>query len=245
MQPETVISELAAALQPLGMILRGGFHLTADDRRELADFPDLRSSAADQTLLLIGNAGPDLYRAFFADCGLAPEGLHPLDGWTRGVIAPLAARFDARAGFPSDGPPWLPFQRWAARAEGLKASPLGVLMHPEYGPWHAYRAVLLLDGALPLPTSPAPVHACDSCAEKPCLTTCPVTAITEAGYAVDPCVAHVRGKAGRPCRNQGCLARRACPVGQAYRYPEAALAFHMAAFLAARPAVERSEPGRA
>jgi hypothetical protein len=28
----------------------------------------------------------------------------------------------------------------------------------------------------------------------------------------------------------GCLARRACPVGQAYRYTDAQAAFHMRAF---------------
>ena len=42
-------------------------------------------------------------------------------------------------------PALLPFQQWAMRAEGLKPSPLGILMHPQYGLWHAYRGALLFD----------------------------------------------------------------------------------------------------
>ena len=45
------------------------------------------------------------------------------------------------AWFPSEKP-WQPFQQWAMRAEGLKASPLGVLIHPDYGLWHGYRGAI-------------------------------------------------------------------------------------------------------
>ena len=31
------------------------------------------------------------------------------------------------------------------RAEGLKPSPIGILMHPQFGLWHAYRGALLFD----------------------------------------------------------------------------------------------------
>ena len=41
--------------------------------------------------------------------------------------------------------------------------------------------------------------------------------------------------AGRACREGGCLARHACPVGAAAAHAPAQAAFHMAAFLAARP----------
>ncbi len=32
-------------------------------------------------------------------------------------------------------------------AEGLKPSPLGLLMHPEYGLWHGYRGAILFGEA--------------------------------------------------------------------------------------------------
>jgi hypothetical protein len=226
------LSDLGAALRCHGMLIRGGFALTEDDEQGLAGFPDLASAMRGRTLVLIGNAGPALYDAFFA----AGEtgGDNPLDDWTRRVVLPIADRFGARAAFPSDGPPWLPFQRWAMRAEGVKASPLGVLIHPEFGLWHAYRAALVFDRVLDLPAAPVRAHPCDTCAGRPCLKTCPVGAVTDQGYAVDNCARHVGSREGRACRSIGCLARRACPVGAGQVYPDRAMAFHMAAFLRGR-----------
>jgi hypothetical protein len=168
-----------------------------------------------------------------------------LDDWTRRVVVPVAERFGARAAFPSDGPPWLPFQRWAMRAEGVRASPLGVLIHPDFGLWHAYRAALVFDRALDLAPAPLRAHPCDTCADRPCLTACPVGAVTAEAYAVDKCAQHVAGGAGEACRSIGCLARRACPVGAGQVYPERAMAFHMAAFLRGRGVAisQRDEPG--
>jgi hypothetical protein len=226
------IAELSVALNPHGMLIRGGFALTEEDEQGLAGFPDLASPKRGRFLLLVGNAGAPLYDAFFA--AGAPTGANPLDDWTRRVVLPIAEHFGARAAFPSDGPPWLPFQRWAMRAEGVKSSPLGVLIHPEFGLWHAYRAALVFDQALDFQPAPFRAHPCDSCIEKPCLTTCPVGAVTAAGYAVDNCARHVASGAGKPCRSIGCLARRACPVGADLVYPDQAMEFHMAAFLRGR-----------
>jgi hypothetical protein len=228
----SVLEDLSEALRRHGMLIRGGFRLTEEDEQGLVGFSDLAATARDPTLLLIGNAGPALYEAFFAAGD--PVGKDPLDDWTRRMVEPIAAAFGARAAFPSDGPPWLPFQRWAMRAEGLRASPLGVLIHPEFGLWHAYRAALIFDRTLDLPAPPARAHPCDSCTARPCLTTCPAGAVTAAGYAVDNCAAHVGSRDGEACRTLGCLARRACPVGAEHRYPDRAQAFHMAAFLRGR-----------
>jgi hypothetical protein len=224
---DTVLDDLAVALQPLGMRLRGGFSpVTPEDA-----VPEAGPGRPARTLLLVGNVGPAMYDPFFAATE-STSPINPLDSWTRREIEPIAARFDALALFPFGGPPWHPFQRWAKRAEGLQASPLGVLIHPEYGLWHAYRAALLFDRAIALPPKPpTATHPCDTCASKPCLSTCPVGAITPAGYGVEACARHTVGPEGAECRFGGCLARRACPVGRDYLYPPRAMAFHMAAFL--------------
>lgn len=223
---DTILDELAARLASHGMMLRGGFAPGPDDAA-----PRLRDGRQARTLLLVGNAGPALYSHFFAS-GESTGGIaNALDGWTRRVIEPIAAHFGALALFPSDGPPWHPFQRWAKRAEGLQASPLGILIHPRFGLWHAYRAVLLLDREIgPLETQAA-AHPCADCVSKPCLSTCPVGAITPEGYGVEACAGHVASRAGSACRSEGCLARRACPIGREYAYPARAMEFHMAAFL--------------
>jgi ferredoxin-like protein FixX len=230
----SMIERLAAALHAHGMLIRGGFLLTEDDERGLAGFPDLVATARGRTLVLIGNAGSALYDAFFTARDGAGD--NPLDDWTRRVVAPIATALGARAAFPSDGPPWLPFQGWAMRAEGLQASPLGVLIHPEYGLWHAYRAALIFDTELDLPATLARPHPCDTCIDRPCLSACPVGAVTAEAYLVDNCAQHVASRDGAACRTLGCLARRACPVGAAHRYPDRAMSFHMAAFLRGRGA---------
>ena len=138
----------------------------------------------------------------------------------------------ARAFFPFDQP-FPPFQRWAARAENLKASPLGILIHPEYGLWHAYRAALLFATRIALPRADSRPRPCDTCAAKPCLTACPVDAFSEGRFEVSTCVGHIARPAGTECLERGCLARRACPVGRDHAYAPDQARFHMEAFLRA------------
>ncbi len=153
---------------------------------------------------------------------------NPLDTWSREVIGKVARQFGARAVSPSDKP-YLPFQQWAMRAEGLKPSPLGILMHPEYGLWHAYRGALLFEVEIPIQAPRKSSHLCDACVGKPCLNSCPVDGYSTTGFAYEGCLAHVRGADGAACRT-GCLDRNACPHGAQYRYPAQVQAFHMASF---------------
>jgi hypothetical protein len=120
------------------------------------------------------------------------------------------------------------------RAEAVAPSPLGILIHPDYGLWHAYRGALAFADRLALPPRVERPRPCDSCAGRPCLFACPVGAFSEQGYDVPACTGHISGPAGVPCMGGGCLARRACPVGPAYGYAAAQARFHMAAFLSAR-----------
>lgn len=208
---------LAARLEDHGLLLRGAFHPEPDD-----------GLAADVgTVALAGNAGPGMWRRFSAahDPGDTP---HALDGWTRRILAPLAEEMGAEVVYPFGGPPFHPFQRWAMKAEGLRPSPIGVLLHPEYGPWHAYRGAFLFAERLDLPPTLPQPHLCESCIEKPCLGGCPVNAFSTAGYDWQSCKAHV-ATTGVACRDSGCQARHACPIGEPYAPDQAA--FHMAAFL--------------
>lgn len=217
--------EISVALSAQGLILRGGFKF---DGRE--DAPAGPSGRPAKSVLLVGQAGAAPWPHFLKWRAGQPGNLaNPLDSWARMVIGSVAEEFGARAVSPSDRP-YLPFQQWAMRAEGLRPSPLGILMHPEYGLWHAYRGALLFDHEIAFPSPRAVIHLCDACAGKPCLKACPVGAHSETGFAYQDCLAHVRGPAGGPCRDGGCLDRNACPYGTAYRYPADEQAFHMAAF---------------
>lgn len=217
--------DLAAALEPYGLILRGGFSFGVE---ELA--PPGPSGEPARSALLVGQAGVAAWRHFQRwRQSQAIDLADPLDSWSREVIGRVAAAFGARAVSPSDRP-YLPFQQWAMRAEGLRPSPLGILMHPRYGLWHAYRGALLFDAEIAVEAPRAVIHLCDTCDGKPCLKACPVDAYASDGFAHAACLGHVRGAGGAPCRYRGCLDRNACPYGTEYRYPADQQAFHMAAF---------------
>lgn len=221
----SLIENMAAALSAHGLMLRGGFNFAGGE-----EAPSGLSGAAARSVLLVGQAGAAPWPHFLRwREGQSQTIANPLDAWSREVIGAVAETFGARAASPSDRP-YLPFQQWAMRAEGLRPSPLGILMHPQYGLWHAYRGALLFEDEIALQEPRDVIHLCDTCLEKPCLKSCPVDAYSADGFAHGTCLAHVRGQNGAPCRIGGCLDRNACPHGTAYRYPPHVQAFHMAAF---------------
>ncbi|MBS0398119.1 MAG: 4Fe-4S dicluster domain-containing protein [Proteobacteria bacterium] len=209
-----------------GLDCRGGFHPAVDDQ-----VPEIGTGRRPGTLVLLGFAGSSQWPSFEASEEFRDGLGDPLDRWSRRVIDGLAARFGAGSAYPFGGPPWWPFQRWAMKAEGLRASPLGILMHPQFGLWHSYRGALLFAERIELPAPGLSPHPCDTCLTKPCLHTCPVNAVHPDRYEAGRCRDFVRSAQGSDCRQSGCLARRACPVGAEHRQGVREAAFHMAAFV--------------
>lgn len=220
------MSDLIGELSFHGLIPRGGFNF-ADAETP----PSGPSGQPAKSVLLVGQAGAAPWPHFQTWRERQPAILaNPLDTWSREVIGSVAEKFGARAVSPSDRP-YLPFQQWAMRAEGLQPSPLGILMHPEYGLWHAYRGALLFDAEISIQAPHETIHLCDACVEKPCVKACPVDAYSQAAFDYPGCIAHVRGARGHACRSGGCLDRNACPYGAQYRYPAEVQAFHMASYI--------------
>jgi len=216
------IEVIHAALAPHGIFLRGILHFDGDG-------PELRDGERAATVVLLGNAGGSVWPAFAAWRETHPDVADPLDSWSVEMIRPVAEAIGATAWFPSEKP-WQPFQQWAMRAEGLKPSPLGILVHPRYGLWHGYRGAIGLAERVGQASAPLGPHPCDSCADRPCLRTCPVSAIQADRFNVPGCRTHIKTDAGRAgCMVRGCIARNACPVGAEFRYQPAQLQFHMAA----------------
>lgn len=219
------LPEISNELAAHGLILRGGFVFAGGET-----VPAGADGRPPKSVVLVGQAGAAPWSHFMRWRQRQPQDRrNPLDTWSREVIDGVAAQFGATSVYPSDKP-YQPFQQWAMRAEGLKPSPLGILMHPEYGLWHAYRGALLFADELPIQDVRDPIHLCDLCVGKPCLKACPVDAHSGDGFAYQACLAHVRGADGEPCRSGGCLDRNACPYGVEYRYPAGVQAFHMASF---------------
>lgn len=217
--PLAIQDQVVRALEPAGMFIRGLVQFAQGEGPILSDGTHACS------VLLLGNIGGSIWPAFEA-WRRTYDGPDPLDTWSKSEIQPLAAALGATAYFPSD-PPFQPFQQWAVKAEGLRASPLGILIHPTYGLWHGYRGALGFGCEIPQ-SAEVSLYACSACADKPCLSACPVGAVSLERFDVPACRVFLNTGAGNEtCQKSGCLARNVCPAGSGFRYPRAQLRFHM------------------
>lgn len=183
----------------------------------------------DEQIALIG-AGPAMWPTFKASDEYADGAPDPLDRWSKRLIRPHATALDGEALFPSDGPPYAPFISWATATGRFWQSPSGMLVHDVAGLMISIRGAVRVRADAPVDSVPGP-SPCLSCQDQPCRTACPVDALSaEKGYDVPACRGFLDTTQGADCLQQGCKARRACPISQAFaREPEQS-AFHMRSF---------------
>jgi hypothetical protein len=167
------------------------------------------------------------------------ETAHPFD--TRS--AELARRFAVDAGLTAarlvyPGDVALDLRGWLAAARVQFSSPLGTGVRPDCGPWLAVRAALVVTLAAAqrealarrFPKLADDASPCAACVERPCMRACPVGAVRDVGnFALHACIDE-RVRDGSKCGLR-CDARLACPVGAAFRYPDAQLRHHYGASL--------------
>ena len=221
------LESIAYAIAPAGLIVRGGFHAEPAD-----NVPPIPDGRAAETVILIGNAGSAMWDAFQGS-NPDPSQNDPLDSWLTPQIAAVAASAGAHPIFPNEGPPFVPIQDWARRAEPVHRSPIGLMIHPLFGLWHVYRAAFCFPEHLELSPRADIPSPCETCETKPCLKVCPADAFGPTAFNAIACLTHVQGIDGGACRQGGCMARRACPIGREYLYPRPSQAFHTSAFMRA------------
>ena len=210
----------AAAAEGLAVV--GAFHTQAGDR----------APEGVGTICLLGARGGDMWAVFSASPEAADGEPQPMDRWSRRVIGRLATVLEAVALFPFGGPPYQPFQRWAARGEVATSSPVAMQVTATRGLWTSYRGALGFRETIALVEREG-ASPCLGC-PAPCMTACPVDAFAGGVYYVPGCVAHVTSPAGAACREGGCLVRHACPAGLGATPPAGQRQFHMEAFIRAR-----------
>jgi len=225
------LTDVVAAAEAHGLAPRGAFLAVPEDA-----VPEIAPGRPAVSLVLLGAVGTSLWPHFRQSAEYRDGAAHPLDRWSARVVGALAEALGGLALFPFGGPPYRPFIRWARRAEPVAPSAIGILMHPRHGLWHSYRGALAFERPLAgvgagEQEAAAQSPICQSCAEKPCLTACPVDAFRPEGYDVARCRAHVGSPDGSACLQGGCLARRACPVSPHLHYESEQAAFHMRSFL--------------
>ena len=230
---EPLLERLRARLAPHGLNLVGTTEIATYDAVAPPGWL-LGPRAGDaRTAVVIGNGGGAFWAAFQQHLAAHPAAgreADPLDAFTRHVvgdaIGPLREEVgSARVVFPFELHPLAVSFVHLAECAGLgRRSLLGVLVHPEYGPWMALRAAILVPFALSAPRPAEGFDPCPTCVERPCITACPVGAVGPSGWDVPRCAAHriaVPGDCG-----PGCHSRIACVYGREHRYPPDAMAFH-------------------
>lgn len=210
------LDEVDRTARQQGLMVMGAFHPE----------PDEDMAEAAKTVVMIGPA-PDFWRLFKS----APEfgETDPIDRWSTRVLGQLARDLGARPVFPFGGPPYAPFLRWAKLTGRAWDSPIGMLVHATTGLMVSYRGALLFDEKLDLPSLPVSAP-CDTCADQPCLSACPVDALSSSGYDVPTCHGYLDTVAGQDCMNRGCRVRRVCPASLGADRNEEQSAHHMRAF---------------
>lgn len=178
----------------------------------------------DGSLLLLGNGG----RAFWDGI---PEHLwsdpDPLDRYARQCAEEyMRSEYPGRRYrilYPGDLPVGL--QRLGIEAGWHHDSPLKLGINPVFGLWYAYRVLLWVEGELTPTTTVQQESPCEQCEDKPCLSGCPVQALSASdGKQLERCIDY-RLVEESPCQST-CLARLRCPVAPQHRYSEQQLNYH-------------------
>jgi len=202
---------------------------TAPPERSLGSLlPGARSA------IVVGNGGRSFWSAFRRAAERRPEVSRrrdPLDAFTRDVVERAVAAHGPAGGrlcFPFEFPDVpLSFVHLAECAGLGRRGRLGILLHPEFGPWIALRAALVLPFDVRLPRPADGFDPCSGCVERACMGACPAGAVDDAGWNVPRCVAH-RLREPDDCAER-CHARFDCVLGRDHRYDPDALAHHQAA----------------
>lgn len=219
---------------------------------------------ATSQLLLLANVGPRFWRRLQTYPHRTNH--NPVDDYSLDLVAELQRRFlrntnravtdeiDATLGddtvavdtnfvqlYPTPAnQDHIPLMRLGALAGWNVPSPLGLGLHPEYGPWSAYRAAWLTQstrlpetyrikpGEFASPGLNALQNSASLClgCDAPCASACPADAIhLGRDINLERCYAH-RVPETSDCHID-CAARKACPIGADHHYDDDQLAHHM------------------
>jgi len=231
---ERFIENLRAAGAPFGLNLIAAVPIRVyleqtRSARPPSFAPQMRS------IVVVANGGGDFWRAFSRYRDAHPgwdERQNPLDDFTRIVTeqhllqVAHAEGIDCAAAYPFVTQPVTVNFMALGRAAGVAGpSLLGVLVHPTYGPWIAFRAALLLDRELDAPGDARAFDPCPGCVTRSCISACPAAAVSyPQGWDIPRCLCY-RVENEAACAPV-CHARAACVLGPEHRYPPDALAYH-------------------
>jgi epoxyqueuosine reductase QueG len=248
-----LVDFIKACAAPHGLNLIGAIPI---ERYDLAAPPGARAGQIDpraRSIVVIGNGGGAFWQAYRRHLDANPgweRRDNPLDDFTRQVIErDVAGTIRARGlraftvyPFVSGAAHTLHFQELGRLAGIGGPSIIGVLVHPVYGPWIAFRAAILLEEPLDEPGDAIGFDPCPACTARSCIPACPVGAVSAAGkWDAVKCVRH-RVEVEPDCAPR-CHSRAACVLGPQHRYPDDALSYHQERALRSMREYYRSQWG--
>lgn len=198
----------------------GAYNEAVDPELRISDFGDPQSLA-----ILLGNTRglwPRFIAARRRDEALQ-RSANPIDCYIEAAVrsaivdlsAQIAPHHPIEVRFAHELPPRrIAIQRLAELAGLAALAPSHLCIHPDYGPWLALRAVVILPVRGPEQRPPIRREPCASCA-RPCLPALDA-AVAAGGATHDGLIANWRLWLG---------VRDACPVGTAHRYDDAAIRY--------------------
>jgi len=181
-----------------------------------------------RSIVVFASGGSALWDALLSDLRREPahftDSTHPLDDFVGRSIAGVS---DALAGMEhrwvqasANADVHLDFRRLAVIAGLGSPSRLGLVIHPQFGPWMGLRAACFLP--VELPVSAPVADLCGDC-PAPCIDACAGDAFVDGWWAVSRCADFHRRSS--LCAVD-CDSRLACPVGAEARYPEDERRYH-------------------
>ena len=251
----SILDTIRSAAAPSGLNLIAATPADRYDAAVKAEYRAATLAPTTKSIIVIGNGGGAFWQAFRRHAEQNPgwtERDNPLDEFTRVVVERDIAAALAQSRIPHtviypfiSGGPTLSFME-AGRAAGLSGpSILGVMVHPIYGPWIAFRAAILVEEPIDAPGEADGFDPCPSCTARTCIAACPANALSFAnGWDIPKCLTH-RVEVEADCAAR-CHARAGCVLGPEHRYPDDELAYHqMRSLRAMRPYYEANiKPGR-
>ena len=227
--------EIRDSASAWGLNLVGAVSVERYEESVAADVSVGQIETAARSIILIGNGGASFWKHFQDHCSSRPGWLerdNPLDDFTRQVVeSELIPRFrrhgiHARALYP-----FMPAEKQIsflqlAKLTGLGGpSIVGVLVHPTFGPWIAFRAAILVDVLIDAPGEASGFDPCPSCEPRSCIAACPVGAVSmPKGWDAVECTRH-RVEVETDCAAR-CHSRVACVLSPEHRYPDDELQYH-------------------
>ncbi|HKV55896.1 MAG TPA: hypothetical protein VJN94_14785 [Candidatus Binataceae bacterium] len=243
-----LFDRVGAAARRFGLNLAAAIPVARYDAAAAQNYRAATISADARSIIVLANGGGEFWGCFKAHASRTPGWLerdNPLDDFTREIVEHEVVALVRAAGvrcvpvYPfMGGGPTLNFMQLATLAGLAGPSIVGVVVHPVFGPWIAFRAALLLDVLLDRPGDATSFDPCPDCTARSCISACPVAAVSfPAGWDIPRCLTH-RVEAEPDCAGR-CHARAGCVLGPEHRYPDDELAYHqMRAMRAMRPYYE-------